>query len=236
MKKPKYNRRHYQGRYESWLIKLYGSATWNREASFLERFFDHFDPEVDLALFTITDAFDYATAQRELGYAPRTVELQMLALERFWHYLIEQEGLTLFNPFGAFIKGRIPTKVKSLTLSGVRQLLSVIDDVRVREWILSVIVGHRIDVGLSFSTLRKRFDEAVAKTDLRDWLTYQRLITGRNKVRTEILRLHYKQLRNAFVDEAQLACYGLGHIQITTPDVWATVGDCDEYASMVTGI
>lgn len=235
--KPRFPVRVYLGKYESMLLTLYRRGTYHINVMQLERFFNFFPSDISLEAFTIFDVAEYLNWRKEKGAAPGYIALQLRILSDFWRHLIECEELPLTNPFKAIIQKHTYRKTKSLTLTGMRQLLSNCDDELLKLWMLQTAVGRKLNIGYSPTILKRKFTEVVSRTDMSKWLTYGRFIkASRTGMWRNVFRLEYNQLRNSFIDEAKFASSLAGHIQIPPLDVWATVGDCDEYASMVTGI
>jgi len=98
---PKYPVRKYLGKYESWLLKLYGHGALRYADRHLERFFSEFPKSWGLEDYAITDVEDYAEKLLASGKSEGVVHLRLTAVRRFWRWLIEDMGFELFNPVSA---------------------------------------------------------------------------------------------------------------------------------------
>lgn len=93
--------RKYLGKYESWLLKLYGHGALRYADRHLERFFADFPKSWGLEDYAITDVEDYAERLLQSGKTEGVVHLRLTAVRRFWRWLIEDMGLPMFNPVSA---------------------------------------------------------------------------------------------------------------------------------------
>lgn len=159
--KVKYPRRKYQGRYEHWLLKLYGRKSWIREAAILERFFQHFSTSVDLAQFTVADVDTYYQYLTSSDRSPQAIFIQLKAIDRFWRYLQEAENLPLTNPFKVYLSKPEPKRKKPTQKVSLSDLMKLFSEAgpELRDYLLQVTMGdkpHSINAVAAFHHLRKR--------------------------------------------------------------------------------
>ncbi len=86
------------GRYEAYLLTLYGSKTFQYNWPTLERFFDRIHPKCGLERITATDINDYIVWREENNTKPLALLIEVGMLRRFWRWCIEEKGLNLINP------------------------------------------------------------------------------------------------------------------------------------------
>jgi len=98
---PKYPVRKYLGKYEKWLLTLYGRRALYYADRNLEPFFENFPKSWGLEDYTIADVEDYAEKVLQSGKSEGVVHLRLTAVRRFWRWLIEDMAFPLFNPVSA---------------------------------------------------------------------------------------------------------------------------------------
>lgn len=93
--------RKYLGKYEAWLLTLYGSGALDYADRHLEAFFAYFPKTWGLEKYTSADVEDYVEHLRESGKSGGVINLRLTAVRRFWRWLIEDRGYPMFNVVSA---------------------------------------------------------------------------------------------------------------------------------------
>lgn len=98
IKLPKhYPVRKYLGKYEAWLLTLYGSEALRFADHNLELFFSAFPKTWGLEQYASTDVEDYVRQLLASGKSEGAVRVRLVAIRRFWRWLIEDMGFPFFN-------------------------------------------------------------------------------------------------------------------------------------------
>src|SRR6267142_2504411 len=137
----KYPVRKYLGKYESWLLHLYGRRSMLYNDKYLERFFSHFP-----------DVHQYKTwRENEGNISTFKIMQEIKCLERFFRYLIEDVKLPLSNPAKPFVKHInlkhiVRRKKDSLRLEEYKRLLEacVKFEPRLVQWMSGMIQGVKV--------------------------------------------------------------------------------------------
>lgn len=95
---PRYPVREWLGRYEAYLLNMYGRRTYRYSYPTLEMFFEFFTSEWSLERFTIVEVSDYIQWRRRRGCTVRSCMTEVGILRKYWRWLIEERGLNLLNP------------------------------------------------------------------------------------------------------------------------------------------
>jgi hypothetical protein len=147
--KPKYPVRKWLGKYESWLLHLYGRKSMLYNDKYLERFFKFFPEASGLEQFGTPDVHQYKIwRENEGNLSAFKIMQEIKCLERFYRYLIEDQNLPLLNPAKPFVKNVklhsiIRRKKDSLRLEEYRRLIDVClkDEPRLIHWLMWLVQG-----------------------------------------------------------------------------------------------
>jgi hypothetical protein len=147
--KPKYPVRYWLGKYESWLLHLYGRRSMLYNDKYLERFFSHFPEASSLEQFGTPDVEEYKRWREQEGNLSAFKIMQEIkALERFFRFLIEDNKLPLPNPAKPFVKNVklhsiVRRKKDSLRLSEYKRLIEtcIEHEPRLIHWLIRMIQG-----------------------------------------------------------------------------------------------
>ena len=234
--RPKYPIDKYLGRYQSWLLTLYGSRSFWYNATHLERFFARFPKTTSLDEFTIADVSDYKIWRLREGANVGTVQIELNAVRHFWSWMIEQANLPFTNPAERYKPSTPAVTKRDLKLEDFRRLLSKCDDNRVRNFILGLVQGENRLSGTSWAVIGRGVKRAGLAADL-PWITIPALRSAiRSCLWREIIRANYDKLCDTFLPEAKLNSSPLADIEITPADEWSTISYRDEYHSLIGGV
>ena len=136
---PKYPVYKWLGKYQSFILKLYGRGSFRFITPKLEKFFSYFPARIGLERITIPDVSAYRKWRIDNGTKESTVDIELNCVRNFWKHLIEFEGLTLYNPAAKTVHVG-PCKNKySLKLDDLRLLLSECHTEKLRAYVLSLV-------------------------------------------------------------------------------------------------
>lgn len=85
------------GRYQAWMLTLYGKRCFRRDAATVEKFFEA-SAHTYLSQFKSADIDDYAIGLKRSGKAAATVAIELSRIRRFWKWAIQDRGLKLLEP------------------------------------------------------------------------------------------------------------------------------------------
>lgn len=131
--------REWLGKYLSWRRKMYGWKSSSYQGKQLEKFFEHFPPEMGLEYFAIADLQEYQHWRLGKGVNPGTLKMELQAVKAMWRWLIEDMDLPLFNPVRDEPR---PRRKSRLTLESFKRLLEFIDYPDVRKYIIGLALGE----------------------------------------------------------------------------------------------
>src|SRR6185437_10545378 len=95
---PRYPVIEYLGRYEAWLIAVYGTRSWDYHSEKLKIFFRHFPGFKGVEDFTSPDVIAYRDWQIKRGRNLATLAMELKCAKTFWSWCIENQRLPLLNP------------------------------------------------------------------------------------------------------------------------------------------
>ncbi len=247
----KYNVRKYLGKYESWLLHLYGRKSMLYNAKFLERFFSHFPTASGLEQFGTPDVLEYKTSRESSGTVSTFKVMQEIkCLDRFFRYLIEDCQLPLSNPAKPFVKHinlkHIVRRQKdSLRLEEYKRLLEVCIkfEPRLVHWMMWLVQGVGAkDRGMT-SQMAGRLFKKVAVMAGMPYVT-MRLVKSSLKygLWREIIKdwsnitltnLGYDKGGDSNIYDPKLAGDAFGYVQVSTLHEWTTIRDsCNRIVSI----
>ena len=98
------------GRYEAYLLTLYGNRTFQHHWPTLERFFNRINPKWGLERITAIDINDYIVWRENTGTKPFAIAIEVNVLRKFWKWCIEEAGLNILSPIlsSRNLKARYP--------------------------------------------------------------------------------------------------------------------------------
>src|SRR5258708_7211003 len=145
----KYPVREYLGKYESWLLNLYGKKSMYYHDKYLERFFSHFPKASGLEQFGTPDVYEYKCWREQAkDISPFKLMQEIKSVEKFFRFLIEDQSLPLSNPAKPFVFnphiGKIVRRKKdSLRLEEYKRLLDacIEHEPRLVHWLVGMIKG-----------------------------------------------------------------------------------------------
>jgi len=148
----KYPIRKYLGKYESFLLHLYGRNSMLYNDKYLERFFNHFPQASGLEQFGTPDVHQYKMWRENVGNISTFKIMQEIkCLERFFRFLIEDQQLPLSNPAKPFVKHInlnhiVRRKKDNLRLEEYKRLLEacVKFEPRLVQWMSGMIQGVKV--------------------------------------------------------------------------------------------
>ena len=114
------------GRYEAYLLTLYGNRTFKYHWPTLERFFNRINPKWGLERITAMDINDYIVWREDIGVKPLTIIFEVSKLRKFWVWCIEEQGLNILSPVLSpkNLQARYPELIKA---KGDRSLLAKVE-------------------------------------------------------------------------------------------------------------
>lgn len=86
------------GRYEAYLLTLYGNRTFKHHWPTLERFFNRINPKWGLERITAMDINDYILWREATGLHPIKITIEINVLRKFWNWCKEEKGLNILSP------------------------------------------------------------------------------------------------------------------------------------------
>jgi hypothetical protein len=251
----KYPIRHWLGKYESWLIHLYGRKSMLFNDKYLERFFSHFPEASGCEQFGTPDVLAYKT-WREAADPPISafkIMQEVKCLDRFYRYLIEDCRLPLSNPATPFVKNVslkhiVRRKKDSLRLEEYKRLLEVCVkfEPRLVTWMSRMIEGVRtgspnltsqmagrlfkkvsIIAGMPFVTMR------LIKRSLRHGLWREMIKDWTN---VQLTNLGYKDGSDSLIYDPKLGGDPFAKVNVSTLHEWATVRDSCNHIVSIDGV
>jgi hypothetical protein len=127
------------GKYQSFLLRLYGKGSFRFVTPKLEKFFSYFPARIGLERITIPDVSAYRKWRIENGTKESTVDIELQCVRGFWKHLIEFERLPLYNPAAKTVSVKICANKYSLKLDDLRLLLSECHTEKLRAYVLSLV-------------------------------------------------------------------------------------------------
>jgi len=250
----KYPIRHWLGKYESWLLHLYGRKSMLYNDKFLERFFSFFPQAAGLEQFGTPDVHQYKTWRENEGNVSAFKIMQEIkCLERFFRFLIEDQKLPLSNPAKPFVKHVnlkhiVRRKKDSLRLDEYKRLLEacVKYEPRLVHWMSWLIQGVGSHDRHLTSQMAGRLFKKVAviagmpylnmrlvKRSLRQGL-WREIIQEWHNV--SLSNLGYKDWRDPALNEAQFESDPMRKVNVSTLHEWTTVRDASNHIISIDGI
>jgi hypothetical protein len=154
------------GRYESFVLRLYGTKRFWFVEKHLEKFLSYFPPTIGAEEFTIGDINAYRLWRLEDGIAPKTLDIELRCLKDFFVWMIEDEGLPLFNPVKLRTDPEPPAPNKNrLKLEDFRRLLMEADD-NLQDWIVGEVIGEPVRTKLAGPMLQQALHAAAIRAGL----------------------------------------------------------------------
>lgn len=95
---PKYSLSEWLGRYEAYLLNMYGRRTFRYHVPKLELFFDFFNNNWSLEKFTAVEVIDYIRWRQRNRVSDKSIAFELTSVRKFWAWLIDDKGLNLLNP------------------------------------------------------------------------------------------------------------------------------------------
>jgi hypothetical protein len=95
---PKFPVREWLGKYEAYLINMYGRLTYRYHYPRLERFFAFFSSEQSLEWFTAVEIADYVQWRLRCKITRNNILVDLSCIRRFFRWCIQEKGLNLLNP------------------------------------------------------------------------------------------------------------------------------------------
>ncbi len=144
----RYPVRTWLGKYESYLLTMYGSRSFYTADYLLEKFLTHFPNVRSLDEFSVVDISEYFRWRLECGRNPHTLGQELQAVDRWYCWLIEDKGLPLLNPAKGF-RSASEQRTKNenrLTLSEYRRLLDVCE-APARDYLVGLAFGQERKTG-----------------------------------------------------------------------------------------
>jgi hypothetical protein len=242
----KYPVRKWLGKYEAWLWHLYGRRSMLYNDKYLERFFSHFPEASGLEQFGTPDVFEYKKwREQDKTISAFKVMQEIKCVEKFYRYLIEDQGLPLSNPAKPFIKQNprliVRRKKDSLRLEEYKRLFEtcIKYEPRLVHWMVWMVQGvgshdrhmtsqkagrlfKKVAVlaGLPYVTMQ------LVKRSLRNGLWREIIKDWSNRVLTDN---GYVETHHARPEHTELSGDAFAHVQVSADDVWASVCDsCDD--------
>lgn len=249
----KYPIRKYMGKYESWLLHLYGRKVMLYHDKYLERFFNHFPEAIGVEQFGTPDVHAYKTwREGTRDISPFKLMQEIKSLEKFYRFLIENQGLPLSNPAKPFIKNNPRTIVRknkdSLRLDEYRRLLEacVKFEPRLVHWMTRLVQGVRpCSTGLTSQMAGRLFKKvaviagmpyvtmSLVRRSLRHGL-WKEIIKDWSNV--TLANLGYENRSNSPLKESQLSGDPFGQVNVPSSDVWPPVSDSSDHAVPISGV
>jgi hypothetical protein len=127
------------GKYQSFILKLYGRGTFRFVCPKLEKFFSYFPARIGLERITIPDVSAYRKWRIENGTKESTIDIELKCVSDFWKHLITFEGLPLYNPAAKTVPIKLCRNKYSLKLEDLRLLLSECHTEKLRAYVLSLV-------------------------------------------------------------------------------------------------
>lgn len=198
--KQKYPLRTYLGKYEKWVLVLYGSQRMRSADNELERFFAMFPGRQWLEDFNSVDITDYVQVMRSREVTEESISRRLSAIRVFWKWLIEDQGLFLQNPVNAFrrLKPWSPQR-KEISLLQVQRLLNECASIQDKKIVLSVICGDERPGGNAY----KRIRNAAERAGIKNFRLKQLRGLASKRMRDDIVKLHCQQILNTLAAESQ---------------------------------
>ena len=252
--RPKYPVRKWLGKYEVWLLHLYGRQSMTYNDTYLERFFGHFPEATGIEQFTTPDVQQYKLWREQEGNTSAFKIMQEIkCLDRFFRYLIEDQGLPLSNPAKPFIKnvklhGVVFRKKDSLRLFEYQRLVDVClkTEPRLIFWLMRMVQGigsyDRQNTGREMSWLLRRVAKAAGlphvtmrliKVSLRNGLWREIIQDWQNRFLAD---LGYVKGANAHLKHLQLLGDPFGHVEVPAIDVRPPVSNSSNNPLPIAGI
>jgi integrase len=224
----RYPVRTWLGKYESYLLTMYGSRSFYTADYLLEKFLTHFPNVRSLDEFSVVDISEYFRWRLECGRNPHTLGQELQAVDRWYCWLIEDKGLPLLNPAKGF-RSASEQRTKNenrLTLSEYRRLLDVCE-APARDYLVGLAFGQERktgwDPGQMGRYLCARFREL--------GLPYTTIQAFRRAIRRslwrEIIRIHYKQVYDTLLEKPEPPSSALAEVQVPAADIRPTISDND---------
>jgi hypothetical protein len=215
---------------------LYGARACQFTDAFLERFFKHFPEQSGLEQFTIADVTDYRQWRLDEGCSKSALMSELNVVKRFWRWLIEEKQLPLFNP-AASLKPSNPAKTFwQLKLQDFKALLFEIEDRRIREYVLGLVVGENRDVGVSPGVIGRTVREAGKRAGMPWMKLYTLRIAIKNTLWREIIKENYEKLSDSLIPEPKPASDTLTNVEVPTSDIRPSVIDSSDNSLVVSGV
>lgn len=244
----KYFIRKYQGKYEAYLLaQLKGSRRSKSASVYLERFFGHFPTAKGLEQFLVTDVYEYLAWRKGGDEFPTPMQLyrELLCLRNFWKFCIERCNLHLYNPFEAYLEEKPKPKNvirRKIRLEDFRRILSEIDKLYpdcygdlLKDWMFSVAFMQERPMYHSRMKLAKMLKKIGANIGLD--LNIPKLRPAlRNGLWSEIIRIHYKELRDSFFKKSELVRHSPANVEVPPKDEWPSIINVDDYSGVVLGV
>jgi len=217
---------------------------------YLERFFSHFPEASGLEQFGTPDVFEYKSWREKADdISPFKLMQELKSVEKFYRYLIEDQGLPLSNPAKPFIKNNPRTIVRrqkdSLRLEEYKRLLDacVKFEPKLVHWMVWLVQGVGSYDRTMTSQMAGRLFKKVAVIAGMPYVT-MRLVKRslRYGLWREIIKdwsnialadLGYKDSRNPPVQYTDLSGDPFTKVNVSTLHEWTTVRDsCNRIVSI----
>lgn|SRR6266550_6797642 len=246
----KYPVRKYLGKYESWLLHLYGRRTMLYHDKYLERFFSHFPETTGLEQFGTPDVNEYKRWREEaLNVSTFKLMQEIKAVEKFFRFLIEDQGLPLSNPAKPFVKDNPRTIVRknkdSLRLEEYKRLLEVCIkfEPRLVHWMVWLVQGVGTKDRCMSSQMAGRMFKRVAEIAGMPYVTmclvkkslryglWREII--KDWANVTLTNLGYNKVSDSNLYDPKLAGDAFGYVQVSTLHEWTTIRDsCNRIVSI----
>jgi hypothetical protein len=223
-------------KYQVWILKLYGKRRFRYAIPRLEKFFAFFPADADLKDFSITDVADYRVYRLDAGVNPASLDMELNAVRTFWKWLIEDQGLPLYQLADKYRTRFASRNRESLKLENFRLLLTTIDDPQVRDYVLGLAVGEERDVGIPMHKLSPMVRQAVIRAGM-PWANLAAFrATIMRSLWRDIIRSNYDKLCNAFVAKPETPSDTLADIEVPATDERPPVSHYADYHALIGGI
>lgn len=235
--KPKYSTREYLGRFSSWLLTMKGRVAWLRYDAVIECFLSTFPEKKGIEQFTSVDIADYRQIRLKQGLGYSTLQWELILLNNFWKWLIEDEKLPVNNPVRAFkyqlkITSKYKTNKGMLSLDDVNRLIAECPTTCNKRLILEIMQGGTTPTGRTRHVIR----DAALRAGIEGFTFSQLKNYTRSRLTVDIIKAYCQKLLDALPLKAKDTSNTLTTVQSSALNEGASVSNSNSDLSMGEGI
>jgi len=245
--KPRYPIKKYQGKFEAWLLVLYGRKSMRYHSKFLDRFFEYFPENIGLEQFGTADIAEYKKWREANRGTHGGILQEIKAVHRFYKWAIEDQELPLFNPCKGFIKrdpqNIVRRKKDSLRLEEYKRLLEAInDEPKLKSTIVRMVLGMKVpDIRPLNQMFRRMMIQAgmphvtfgFVRKSMRNGLWREIIKNWQDTIFTEFGN---NETCDSLLQETKLGGDSFGNIQISSFDEGTSISNASDNELPVSGI